>query len=167
MSRIIKQQEVKTRTENFVKLCQERGIKVTQQRIEIFQAIVRAEDHPDAEKVFLKLRKKLPTLSLDTVYRTLTLLNDLGVITTLGGSRERTRFDGNLDHHHHFVCTSCGLTTDFYSPELNSVKVPDSLADIGLVEQTHVEVRGTCKKCLKKVSKQIKSDNSTKQRSRK
>jgi len=166
VSRVIIQHELKTRTENFVRLCQENGIKVTQQRIEIFKAIVQAEDHPDAEKVYQKLRKKLPTLSLDTVYRTLSLLNDLGVITTLGSSRERTRFDGNLDHHHHFVCTCCGLTADFYSDRLNSLKVPDSLAEIGKVEQTHVEVRGICKKCLKKVSKQIKSDNSTKQRSR-
>jgi Fur family peroxide stress response transcriptional regulator len=128
---------------------------------------VRAKDHPDAEKVFKKLRKQMPTLSLDTVYRTLWVLNDLGVITTLGSSRERARFEGNLEHHHHFICTRCGLTSDFYSDELNALRVPDSLTEIGDVEQTHVEVRGTCKKCLKNVSKQIRSDKSTKQRSRK
>jgi Fur family peroxide stress response transcriptional regulator len=94
------------------------------------------------------------------------VLNDLGVITTLGSSHERTRFEGNLEHHHHFVCANCGLTADFYSEELDSLKVPESLTEVGNIEHTHVEVRGTCKKCLKKVSRQIKSDNSTKQRSR-
>lgn len=153
---------MKIRIESFVELCHEKGIKVTQQRIEIFKAIVQAKDHPDAENLFHKLRKKLPTLSLDTVYRTLWVLNDLGVITTLGSSRERTRFDGNLSHHHHFVCNRCGLTSDFYSDELNSLKVPDSLAELGNIEQTHVEIRGTCKTCINKVFKQIQSDKSSK-----
>ena len=104
----------------------------------------------------------MPTISLDTVYRTLWVLNDLGVITTLGGSRERTRFEGNLSRHHHFICNQCGLTADFFSDELNSLKVPVSLAELGNIEQTLVEVRGTCKKCINKVFKQIQSNRPTK-----
>lgn len=162
--RFINTQELKNRIDKFIEKCHDAGVKVTQQRIEIFKAIVQAEDHPDAEKIYQKLRRKLPTLSLDTVYRTLWVLNDLGVITTLGGSRERTRFEGNLSHHHHFVCTICGLTADFYSDEFNELKMPDSLLELGKIASTHVEVRGTCRKCSKKVFKQIQSDKSIKGR---
>ena len=63
--------------------------------------------------VFEGVRERMPTVSLDTVYRTLWWLKDLGLITTLGSSRERTRFDANLSRHHHFVCVQCGLTRDF------------------------------------------------------
>jgi hypothetical protein len=66
----------------------------------------------------------MPTISLDTVYKTLWLLNDLSLVGTLGAPREGTRFDANLSPHHHFVCVRCGLTLDFYSDELDELKLP-------------------------------------------
>ena len=86
-------------------------------------------------------------MSLDTVYRTLWLLNDLGLVITLGSSRERTRFDANLNSHHHFVCAKCGYTRDFYSTELDHIELPDAVDTLGTIEATHVEVRGVCRDC--------------------
>ncbi|MCK7479895.1 MAG: transcriptional repressor [Candidatus Moduliflexus flocculans] len=54
-------------------------------------------EHPDADAVFRAVRKRVPTVSIDTVYRTLWMLNDLGLVTTLGPRRESVRFDANLD----------------------------------------------------------------------
>ena len=90
----------------------------------------------------------MPTVSMDTVYRTLWWLKDLGLITILGPSRERARFDANLSRHHHFVCNQCGLTRDFYSDKLDSLELPDSVLSIGHVEKTQVEVKGLCHKCI-------------------
>ena len=92
----------------------ESGVKLTHQRMEIFREIVGRTDHPDAASIYESVRKRLPTVSLDTVYRTLSMLKDAGLISTLGPSQDRVRFDANVAPHHHFVCTKCGKTEDFY-----------------------------------------------------
>lgn len=129
--------------------CRRAGVKLTHQRLEIFREAARSTEHPDAETVFKAVRRRLPTVSLDTVYRTLWLLIDLGLLTTLGPPLGRARFDANLGPHHHFVCTRCGLTRDFTSEELDQLKIPDSVRRMGWVEVARVEVRGLCTKCSK------------------
>lgn len=143
--------EIEQRMSEMLKLCRASSVKVTPQRLEIFKEMVKSCDHPDAEKLWQRLRKKMPSLSLDTVYRTLWLFNDLGIIATMTTSRDKTRFDANLLPHHHFICNLCGLTADFYSDELNSLKIPAAVNELGVIERTHVEVRGICNSCrLKK-----------------
>ena len=146
----IAKNEVAQRMMHFESKCREQGIKLTHQRIEVFREVAQTGDHPDAEHIFQRVRKRLPTVSLDTVYRTLWLLNDLGLIATLGPSRNRTRFDANLTKHHHFICERCGLTRDFYSNDLDNLELPGSLDSFGTIATTHVEVRGLCRDCLKK-----------------
>jgi Fur family peroxide stress response transcriptional regulator len=131
----------------FEEVCRNSGAKLTHQRMEIFREVAQTGDHPDAEKIFQGVRKRMPTVSMDTVYRTLWWLKDLGLITIIGPPRERARFDANLSRHHHFVCTQCGLTRDFFSDELDNLKLPDSVLSIGRVEKTQVEVKGLCLKC--------------------
>jgi len=126
------------------------GVKLTHQRLEIFREVAKSSDHPDAERIYKSVRKRVPTVSLDTVYRTLWLLLDLGLITTLGPSRERTRFDANMRPHHHFVCSMCGMTRDFYSEELDGLRVPRSAKSFGQVATMQVEVRGVCLECAGK-----------------
>ena len=99
-------QEIERRMARFEQVCRNAGIRLTHQRMEIFREVARTGDHPDAESVYQGVRDRMPTISLDTVYRTLWLLNDLGLITTLGPPRGGTRFDANLTAHHHFVCIS-------------------------------------------------------------
>lgn len=147
----IKKKEVEQRMKRFEGVCRAEGIKLTHQRIEIFREVAQAGDHPDADQVFQRVRGRVPTVSLDTVYRTLWLLKDLGLVVMLGSSRERTRFDANLDSHHHFVCGQCGFTRDFYSADLDNISLPDSVDTLGEIEATHVEVRGVCRECVEKV----------------
>ena len=128
--------EIENRIRIFENMCRKLGVKRTHQRMEIFREVAQTVEHPDAEMVYRSVSERIPTMSLDTVYRTLWLLKDLGLITTLGSPKERTRFDANLDHHHHFVCVKCGLTRDFYSDELDSLKLPDSLLSIGQAVKT-------------------------------
>ena len=146
----IRKEDVEQRMQHFETICREEGIKLTHQRIEIFREVAQVGDHPDADQVFHRVRDRMPTVSLDTVYRTLWLLKDLGLVVTLGSSREPTRFDANLNSHHHFVCGRCGSTRDFYSNDLDNIKLPDSVGSLGEIEATHVEVRGICRECLEK-----------------
>lgn len=141
------QQDVEDRLDHFTDVCKANGIKLTHQRLEIFRKVAETEDHPDAEQIFQRVRKNVPTVSLDTVYRTLWLLRDLGLVATLGVPHERTRFDANLAKHHHFFCTCCGFTRDFYSDDLNNLSLPESVGQFGSITTTQVEVRGICKEC--------------------
>jgi len=128
-------------------VCRSAGVKITHQRMEIFRQVAESGRHPDAAAVFRGVRERVPTISLDTVYRTLWLLTDLGLIRTLGPPRERARFDANLRRHHHFVCRRCGLIRDFYSDAFDELQLPEVVATIGLVETTHVEAEGVCRVC--------------------
>ena len=136
--------------EHFRKTLRQAGIKLTHQRREIFREIVRSVDHPDVETIYRGVRRKLTTISLDTVYRTLWLFLDLGLIATLGLAHHRTRFDANLTSHHHFVCTKCGLIRDFSSRQFDQLNIPPSAKTFGPVESTHVEVLGVCRQCAGK-----------------
>ncbi len=133
--------------ENFSDICRSRGIKATHQRLEILRALAEMEDHPNAEKIFEVVRERLPTISLDTVYRTLRMFEDKGLISRVGPIGDSARFDANTDKHHHFVCKECGNIRDFYSAELDKVQLPRDAQAIGDVESSHVELHGICSKC--------------------
>ena len=144
----VSKNEIEQRMTCFEEVCRNAGVKLTHQRMEIYREVAQTVDHPDAEKVFHGVRKRMPTISMDTVYRTLWWLKDLGLITMLGPPRERARFDANLSRHHHFVCTQCGLTRDFFSNEFDNLKLPDSILSIGRAQKTQVEVKGLCFNCF-------------------
>ncbi len=139
-----------TRLEHLSRVVRESGVKVTHQRLEIFKELARSEDHPDAETLFRAVKKRMPTVSLDTVYRTLWMLRDHGLVTTLGPNRDAVRFDVNLDRHHHYVCVKCGSVRDFTSDALNGIRLPDSLRELGTIVEAQVEVRGLCANCARR-----------------
>ena len=144
--------EIGRRLERFQDACRKAGVKLTHQRLEIFREIAGSTEHPDAETVFRGVRARVPTVSLDTVYRTLWLLDVLGLITTLGPRRESVRFEPNLEHHHHFLCVQCGKAMDFESADLNALEIPPVVRKCGSVMTTHVEVRGYCTACAKETA---------------
>jgi Fur family peroxide stress response transcriptional regulator len=143
----IDETEVERRVETFKEAARKAGVKLTHQRLEIFREVAASREHPSAEAVLKAVQPRMPTVSLDTVYRTLWLLNDLGLVSTLGPRRESVRFDANLAHHHHYVCVRCGLARDFESEELNALRIPEAVRAFGSIVATHVEVRGVCSRC--------------------
>ena len=150
----VSQKEVQRRLDHFRDVCTRAGMKLTHQRTEIFREVAQTVDHPSAQIVYERVRKRIPAVSLDTVYRNLWLLNDLGLITTLGPPRESARFDANVMSHHHFVCTQCGTTRDFYSRDFDELRPPIEVESMGSVETTHVELRGLCLRCKRKAEKE-------------
>ena len=148
----IDEAEVERRVERFKEAARQTGIKLTYQRLVIFRELASSLDHPNAEAIFKAVKPKMQTVSLDTVYRTLWMLNDLGLAATLGPKRESVRFDANLSHHHHFICVRCGLARDFSNDEFDLLGTPESVREFGEVIGTHVEVRGICKACVKEQS---------------
>ena len=142
--------ETESRVAEFVDACRRQGVKATHQRTEILRELVRTEEHPDAETLYARVRRRIPALSLDTVYRTLRMLEEKGVIGRVGSIRERARFDANTRRHHHFVCSACGRIGDFYSADLDHLPVPQDVNAMGRVETVYVELRGRCRTCQAK-----------------
>jgi Fur family transcriptional regulator, peroxide stress response regulator len=145
--------ETARRVAQFKATAQVGGIKLTHQRLEIFREVASSLEHPDAETVYRAVHARMPTVSLDTVYRTLWMLSDMGLVSTLGVRRESVRFDANPRKHHHYVCIRCGLTRDFESDQLHALCLPDTVKVLGSVLSTHIEVRGVCDRCANKSCK--------------
>lgn len=141
--------ETNLRIEQFHQAARQAGIRLTPQRLEIFRLVAKSKSHPDAEEIFHKLHPKMPNVSLDTVYRTLRMLTDLGLLTMVYPKQESIRFDANLNHHHHFVCIQCGKISDFYDSDLDRIPIPPETGRHGKSISMHIEVRGICDACLK------------------
>ena len=138
--------EVEKRVHLFSRVCRRSGIKATHQRTEIYRELAGTDEHPGAEAVYARVRKRIPEISLDTVYRTLRLLEKKGIVLRVGSLGERTRFDANTDRHAHFVCTECGFIGDLPQEGWNDVQPPREVM-AGTVKSIHVELRGLCKAC--------------------
>jgi Fur family peroxide stress response transcriptional regulator len=129
-----------------------RGLRLTHQRLEVARELARDDTHPDVETIFRGVRDRVPTISLDTVYRTVAALADLGLVNRVKATTGPTRYDANLDRHHHFVCTRCGLIRDVYSPRLDDITAPEETLALGTVESVKVQLRGICRECSRKES---------------
>ncbi len=134
----------------FQRLCRENGIKLTPQRLQIFREIAMDKSHPSAEDVYMRLERRMPTISRDTVYRTLATFERLGVIAKLQALDHRGRYDPNVAPHCHLVCTKCKTIQDFYWASFDKTEVPPETKKWGVVDSKYLELRGICKKCLKK-----------------
>jgi len=138
---------VKRRMNAFLEACRALGVKLTHQRIEIYRELASTEEHPDAITLHRRIRRRIPTISLDTVYRNLGLLEEHGLIAIVGMSHERLRFDANLEPHHHFACLKCGMMRDFVSDHSDTRAWPEEIRAFGEPVSLHLEVRGICKNC--------------------
>jgi Fur family peroxide stress response transcriptional regulator len=123
------------------------GMRLTHQRIEVVREIAATDEHPDVELIFQRVRRRVPTISLDTVYRTIGTLVELGYVTRTMLMPGPARYDANLTHHHHFVCTRCGATRDIGHPSLDAIQVPEDAMGLGRVETVQVQLRGVCADC--------------------
>ena len=88
----------------------------TKQRQLILEAVRATNSHPTADELFQVIRRKLPTISLATVYRNLNFLSDIGEIRKLSMPGMPDRFDWRLEAHEHMVCYVCGQVLDFALP---------------------------------------------------
>ena len=119
----IETKKLERRMRGFSEVCRSFGVKATHQRTEIYRELAQTKEHPDAETIYARVRKRIPAMSLDTVYRTLRLLEEKKIISRVGSLGERTRFDANTDRHHHFICKRCGYIGDFYNARIQRWKM--------------------------------------------
>lgn len=146
----IDRKQERSRLSECAEACRRTGIKATHQRTEILRELAGTDEHPDAETIYTRVRERVPAISLDTVYRTLKLFEEKGVIARIGAARDRARFDANTARHHHFVCTRCGLMRDFYDDTLDRLRLSPDVPEVACVNSVHVELRGLCRACRRR-----------------
>jgi Fe2+ or Zn2+ uptake regulation protein len=133
--------------EALTELFRAHGRKITAQRQCIFRALDGDVTHPSAERVYEKVRRDMPSVSLKTVYQTLNDLADLGAITILDLGTGSARFDPNVEtSHHHLVCRSCGKVRDL-AAEFPGLSVSRRAAQGFAVDSAEVVFRGLCDEC--------------------
>ena len=99
--------------------------------------------------MFTMPREIFPSISFDTVNRTLLTFAEAGIVGVVEGFGEPRRFDPNLDLHHHFHCVGCGEIVDFESPELDRLKVPKLVHERFTVLSKRVVLNGLCSTCAR------------------
>jgi len=100
-------------TQDLISFFREKGLKVTSQRLAICNFILSRKDHPTAELIHQELRNEYPTISLGTIYKTLHLLQELGLIQELGFNEGSVRYDPDMELHVNMVCSKCGKISDY------------------------------------------------------
>lgn len=121
------------------------NIKLTPQRIGIFEYLEGNTCHPSALDIHRALKDRFPTMSLATVYSTLEMLIEKGVIQALGIDVTKKRFDPNTSPHHHLICIHCKTVVDIhYGLEIDLP--PEDSRGYEIIGN-HVDFFGLCLKC--------------------
>ena len=122
----------------------------SRQRQVILDEIQRLSSHPSAAELYEIVRRRLPRISLGTVYRNLELLAQSGVIRKLESGGSEARFDGNVEPHYHVRCVRCGRVDD--APGLPGDLLKDEIRDLGgyKVIGYRLELAGICPACRSK-----------------
>jgi Fur family ferric uptake transcriptional regulator len=126
------------------------GLRMTRQRRAILEALRRLESHPTGDQVYRAARRRLPHISLGTVYRNLELLSARGIIRKLDVAGSQRRFDAKLETHDHIRCLSCGRLDDAtLKPRISDSKIGRQLRGYQVLGH-HLEVVGLCPECRTK-----------------
>jgi Fe2+ or Zn2+ uptake regulation protein len=135
------------RTCDLVSLLRARGQRVTSQRLVLDAVVAELDRHVTAEEVMRAAEQRLPGLSLPTVYATLELFEELGIVRRVPAAGGAVLYDPRTDDHHHLVCRACGAVVDL---ELSLDPAPAAAAARAAgatAERADVVVAGLCAAC--------------------
>jgi len=142
--------EIQDRTEMILDKLKEKGHRITPQRLVILRTLVESKNHPSVEDIFAKVRVHFPTTSLATVYKTISVIKELGEVLELEFSSGHNRYDGHKPYPHpHLLCVKCKRIVD---PELSSLAhlTRELVSDTGYRILSHrLDFYGICPKCQK------------------
>ncbi|MFH0724793.1 MAG: transcriptional repressor [Pseudomonadota bacterium] len=122
-------------------------LRMTRQRKVILEELNKLMDHPSAEEVYDAVRKRLPRISLGTVYRNLETLSELGEITKLEFGGTIKRFDPNPEEHYHIRCSLCDRVVDAPMAQLSDIEDRLSKKTEFKIIGHRLEFYGLCPAC--------------------
>jgi len=133
--------------DNFATICRQAGLKITPQRKLIYRCLLQSKEHPSAEMLLKTVRNHEPSISLDTVSRTLKTFESLGLVKVMAGGGDARRFDGDTSTHQHFRCVNCHKIFDFHYKPYESIEIPSVITDRFKILGVSVYVEGYCPDC--------------------
>ncbi len=122
--------------------------KYSRQREAIKSFLMECKSHPTAETVYTRLRGDYPHLSLGTVYRNLSLLEEKGEIRRISAGDGAEHYDGNTAPHQHFICTRCQRIYDVCPDNADSMLQTGASCCPGQVQSCCINFYGICEACL-------------------
>ena len=139
---------VMTKATDIASRLSEQGYRLTPQRIMILEAIEGASGHISAEEIYQKIKGRYPGLNISTVYRTMELLKETGMVTETDMGDGRVRFHSvGHEHHHHLVCSKCGTVVDLDEAMLAPLTVLLTEKYGFSADLKHLAIFGHCKEC--------------------
>jgi Fe2+ or Zn2+ uptake regulation protein len=133
-------------------LLRERGLRATSQRVVMHRLLRDRNRHVSAEELLTEAGKQLPAVSLPTVYSTLELFEQLGIVRRVNGGGGTLLWDTRADVHHHMICRNCGRIEDLETP-LDLERARRSAARSGFrPDRAEVVVSGLCANCARRAA---------------
>ncbi len=131
------------------------GLKQTGQRDLILRAFLDTRDHLSTDELYRLVKKRDTGIGFTTVYRTLKLLAECGLASEVAFNDGITRYEAQYKrrNHHHMVCTECGRSVEFFSPEIERVEQEIGRANHYLTTRHSFQIYGICESCQKKAKR--------------
>src|SRR3990170_5793017 len=120
------------------RILREQGARITPQRVAILRALEATGSHPDADAVYRQVAREHPHISRDTVYRTLSMMEEKGIIGSVLFVGNAKRYDPNTAKHHHMICCRCRKIVDFAADNFDRLAPPPSAVERFQVVRTTV-----------------------------
>jgi Fur family transcriptional regulator, peroxide stress response regulator len=136
--------------EKFRDLAWKCGLAATHQRQIIYEAVVSTPGHRSPENIYAEVRQRTPSISLATVYKNLRLFVEHGLLREVSPHAPTLLVEGNLEPHHHLVCTRCKAVQDIEGDFINFKKLSRQAPRGFDLTQPLVEVFGLCRRCSAK-----------------
>jgi Fur family transcriptional regulator, peroxide stress response regulator len=133
--------------EQFRELAAEHGLTVTHQRQVVYEAVIASRGHYSPEDIYATVRRRIPSISLATVYNNLRLFIECGLLREVTPHAPTLRVDGNLKPHHHLVCSRCKAVRDIEGEFIDFKRLSPHVPRGFDLTQPVVEVFGLCRKC--------------------
>lgn len=140
--------------ENSIVSLRNKFLKVTPQRMAIYDYLLSTKEHPSAQTIYEEVQKQFPSISFATVYKTLNILRDAGLVLEFNVGGDCFRYDANTSSHPHFICKCCEEVSDLALPEeLSDINSLISQSNQGFnVEHMEINFYGSCNKCSSAIS---------------
>ena len=130
-----------------IQALRKKGYKATPQRVAICRLALRSRDHPTAQRIYSEVKELQPTVSLATVYKTLQILTELGLIQELDFPKGQARFDSYVEPHVNLVCLRCGNIRDFDDPAAREMVAKIAAKAEFTRTGQRLDIYGICKTC--------------------
>jgi Fur family peroxide stress response transcriptional regulator len=135
-----------TRTE-FRELCHRHHLAATHQRQLIYEAVMAMPVHPSPEAIYDKVKKRIPSISLATVYKNVHTFLDSGVLREVSVHHGSLRVELNQEAHHHLICVNCKSIIDLEESSLKPALSREKLPRGFQVKRITIDVIGVCQAC--------------------